>query len=160
MSMPEANRRTVERPIRVYAPSRGNLALQPEPVPSTRVAEPVRRPVRKPQPAQRPLVLPQTKKHRRTLADIWKAYKVTPKLIALLCVFIAAGSMLFMVRRFSRISAMQTDINRLSGKISELESSIEKDNVEYMFSIDIGAAHNAARAAGMVYPDSGNIGGR
>lgn len=158
MSMPEANRRTVERPIRVYAPSRGNLALQPEAVPATRVAEPARRPVRKPQPAERPAVRTETKKQRRTLAQIWKAYKVTPKIIAVCCVCLAAGAMLFMVRRYSRIASVQSDINRLSSQISQLESSIEKTNVDYMFSIDIGAAHNAARAAGMVYPDSESFG--
>ena len=158
MSMPEASKRTVERPIRVYAPSRGNLALQPEAVPQTRVAEPVRRPVRKPQPAERPLVKPGTQKSRRTFAEVWRAYNVTPKLMAVLCVCAAAGAMLFMVRRYSRISAMQSDINKLSQQISEMESHIEKANVDYMFSIDIDAAHNAARAAGMVYPDSESFG--
>ena len=158
MSMPEASKRTVERPIRVYAPSRGNLALAPEAVPSTRVAEPVRRPVRKPQPAARPAERPESKKQRRTLIDILRAYKVLPKLLAVLCVCLAAGAMLFMIRRYSRIAAVQSDINELNVRIAELESEIDKANVDYMFSIDIDAAHDAARAAGMVYPDSGSFG--
>lgn len=158
MSMPEVNRRTADQPIRVYAPSRGNLALQPDAAPATRVAEPIRRPARKPAPAERPLVSPKQKRQTRTLGEIWRAYNITPKLFATVCVCLAAGAMLFMIRRYSRIAAVQSDINRLSKQITEMENSIDKTNVDYMFSIDIDAAHNAARAAGMVYPDSGSFG--
>ena len=119
---------------------------------------PARKPIRKPQPAERPLVDPKQQRRTRTLGEIWKAYRITPKLLATACVCLAAAAMLFMVKRYSRIAAVQSDINKLSGRITEMENSIEKTNVDYMFSIDIGAAHNAAREAGMVYPDSGSFG--
>gem|GEM_PF-274513 len=158
MSMPETNRRPVNEPIRVYAPSRGNLAVKSEAAPATRVAEPARRPVRRPAPQTRPLVDPKQAQKRRTLADVWRAYKITPKLFAVLCVGAAAASLLFMMKRYSRISAVQREINELSGRIVEMEKGVERTDIEYMFSIDIGAAHDAARQAGMVYPVAEGIG--
>ena len=158
MSMPETNRRPINEPIRVYAPSRGNLAMQPDYVPATRVAEPVRKPARRPQTTERPLVDPKTTRKRRTLAQVWRAYGVTPKLIAVAYICVAAASMLFMLKRYNRISSVQRDINKLHGQIQELEFAVERTNNEYMSSIDIGAAQNAARDAGMVYPGAAGIG--
>ncbi len=159
MSMPEANRRnTPNEPIRVYAPSRGNLAIQPERNPATRVAEPVRRP--RQEPAVRPLTPGKdavSPSHRR-FAQIWREYRVTPKLAAFACVCLAAGAMLFMLRRYSRISAVQRDINSLSKEITRMEDSIEQANVSFMSSVDIGAAHDAATEAGMVYPGADSFG--
>ncbi len=156
MSMPETNRRPINEPIRVYAPSRGNLAEQPEYSPVTRVAEPVRRPSRRPQPDQRPLVSPKTAKKRRSLAEVWRAYKVTPKAAAVLCILLAAAAMLFVLRRYDRITAVQHEIIDLGNRIEQLQNEVERTGNEYNSSIDINAAHEAARAAGMVYPGIGD----
>ena len=94
MSMPEANRRnTPNEPIRVYAPSRGNLAMRPEAVPATRVAEPARRP----NPTVRPHRKGQEAPARRTLAQLWREYKVAPVLAVFCCIFAAAGALLVMI---------------------------------------------------------------
>ena len=155
MSMPE-NRRNTTEPIRVYAPSRGNLAIQPERIPSTRVAEPARRP--RPETTVRPLRKGSESPASRNLLKLWRDWRIAPKLAAFVCVCLAAAAMLFMLRRYSRISAVQTDINKLSKQIAQMEDSIERANVNYMSSIDIGAAHDAATEAGMVYPGAGSYG--
>lgn len=141
--------------IRVYAPSRGNLALAPEAAPRTRVAaEPVKKPRRSPAPKQ---AVPEAKVRRRTLAETMRAYKVLPKFAAVLCVGIATSAMLFVIMRYSRISSAYNEVNELSSQIENMEKAVEKANVDYLFSIDIDAAHDAARAAGMVYPTVDNI---
>ncbi|MCR5808462.1 MAG: hypothetical protein K6G56_02755 [Clostridiales bacterium] len=157
MSMPENNRgRKNLDAIRVYAPSRGNLAVSSEALPYTRVAEPLP----KTEPRRRPVLVPNAPaKKRRTLADLLREYKFLPKLGAVVCVLAVAFSLIVMLSGFNSISAAQKDLNSLSKRVSEMENVVEKTNVEYLFSIDIGSAHDAATAAGMSYavnPNAGN----
>ena len=155
MSMPDSNKRAASNhPLRVYAPSRGNLAIQ-EAVPATRVAEPARRP----NPAVRPDRRPVEEQRPRSLVQLWRDYKVGPKLAIFCCVFAVAGALLFTVRRYSRISAVQSDINELKAQIEQMEITLDSIDVEYMSGVNINAAHSAAEQAGMVYPRSGNYGG-
>ena len=152
MSTGNANRSSVEE-IRVYAPSRGNLALKAETLPRTRVAEPL--PDRPSRPRLRP-VKPRQK--RRTAIGLLRDYKVIPKTAAVAAVLVVAFAMIFMISGFSGISAAQKQINKLEKQISELESAVEKTNVDLLFSIDAESAHEAARNAGMSYPTSANFG--
>lgn len=156
MSMPETNRRKSLDTIRVYAPSRGNLAIQSESLPYTRVAEPS--PVR-PAPGRRPTLVPKAPaKKRRTLADTLREYKVLPKAAAIACILSMAFALIFMLSGFNDISAAQKEINKLNQRVSEMESVVEKTNVDYLFSIDIGAARAAAGEAGMTYAVKSNPG--
>ncbi len=144
--------------IRVYAPSRGNLALSTEAAPKTRVAaEPVRNPERKPHEVLTPRKAERVQ--RRTLWQLMADYKVIPKTFAVVCVGAVAASMLFVMTRYNAISAAYTRTNELAAEVEALEKEVERTNVDYLFSIDIGAAHAAAKAAGMVYPTADNIGG-
>lgn len=144
--------------LRVFAPGRtvtnGNLALNSEALPRTRIAEP------KPaQPARRPQLVPvRPKEKRRTLAQVIREYRVIPKTFAVAAVLAAAFALIFMISGFNNISAVQKDINRLSNKVSEMERAVEKTNVDLLFSIDAGAAHEAAQNAGMDYPTAQNFG--
>lgn len=141
------------REIRVYAPSRGNLALQSEALPRTRVAEP------KPYPERRPKLTPVAPRpKRRTLAQILREYKVFPKLAAVICIAAIAAALIITVSGFNTISETQKEINRLSKKVSEMEKTVEKTGVDLLFSIDLSAAHEAARANGMSYPTAQNYG--
>ena len=147
--------------FRVYAPGRtrtvvnGNLAVKSEALPRTRVAEPLPN-----EPARRPRLVPvkQPKQQRRTLPELVRDYKVVPKAMAVAVVLAMAFALIFMISGFSNISAAQKEINRLSKKVTEMERAVEKTNVDLLFSIDAGAAHDAARDAGMSYPAARNFG--
>ena len=154
MSMPETNRRKSLDAIRVYAPSHGNLAVETEALPYTRVAEPLP----KTEPRRRPYLVPQPQHKRHTLADTLREYKVLPKVGAFACVVAMALALIVMLSGYNTIAAAQKEINSLTKRVSEMESLVEKANVDYLFSIDINSAHDAARAAGMSYPAAGNIG--
>lgn len=159
MSTGNANRYQ-EDEFRVFAPGRstttvnGNLAMKPEALPRTRVAEPL--PAR---PERRPHLVPvRPKEKRRTLPQLIRDYKVVPKTMAAAVVLAMAFAMIFMISGFNNISVAQKEINRLSKKVSEMESAVEKTGVDLLFSIDAGAAHDAARDAGMSYPTARNYG--
>lgn len=156
MGMPETSkeRKSLEA-IRVYAPSRGNLAVSSEALPYTRVAEPLP----KTEPRRRPVIVPSAPaKERRSLIDTAREYKLLPKLAAFLCVLAMAFSLIVMLSGYNRISAAQKDLNSLNKRVTEMENVVEKTNVEYLFSIDVGSAHDAASAAGMSYAVGGNTG--
>jgi cell division protein FtsL len=154
MSIPESNKRKSLDAIRVYAPSRGNLAIKEETLPQTHVAEPS---PRKAEPRrQRPRLVPKAPaKKRRTLTQLIREFKVFPKLAFLAFVLTAAFCFLFMLSGSKDIAAAQKDINDLQEQISDLQSVVDKTNVDYLFSIDISSARGAAAAAGMAYPVSG-----
>ena len=149
MAMPETNRRKNIDALRVYAPSRGNLAIESEALPYTRVAEPSpkyspRRP--KLVPVKKPAV------KKQTFADVLRENKVLSKVLAVGCVLAVALALIVMLSGYNSISAAQRDINSLSKRVDDMMSSVEKTNVEYLFSIDVGSAHDAAGSAGMFYP--------
>ncbi len=155
MSMPEPNKRKSLEALRVYAPSRGNLAIESESLPYTRVAEPLP----KTSPRRRPALVPKAPaERRRSLAEVFRANKVLAKTTAVIGILAVALALLVMISGYNKITAAQKEINNLSREVSEMESSVEKANIEYLFSIDIGSAHDAANAAGMRYPVSGNVG--
>ncbi len=160
MSTGNANRNQADE-FRVFAPGRtrtvvnGNLAVKSEALPRTRVAEPLPA-----QPARRPRLVPvkQPKQKRRTLPELIRDYKVVPKTMAVALVLAIAFATIFMISGFNNISVTQKEINRLSRKVSEMEKAVEKTNVDLLFSIDAGAAHDAAQDAGMSYPAAQNYG--
>lgn len=153
MSTDSSKRKSLDE-IRVYAPSRGNLALASETLPRTRVAEPS--PVR---PARKPRLVPvPAKPRRRTLSELVREYKVLPKAAAAIAILAVAFALIVTVSGFNTISATQKEINKLEKKVSDMESTVEKAGVDLLFSIDPEAAHNAAREAGMLYPTARNYG--
>ncbi len=155
MSTPETNKRKSLEALRVYAPSRGNLAIESEALPYTRVAEPA------PgyEPRRRPTLVPKAPaRKKRTLAQVLRENKVVSKLAAVGCVLAVAMALIVMISGYKNISAAQKEINELSKRVSEMESSVEKTNVEYLFSIDVGSATDAAGSAGMTYPAAGGAG--
>lgn len=155
MSMPETERRRNLDALRVYAPSRGNLAIKSEALPATRVAEPS--PSR--EPRRRPTLVPRKPAvRRRTLADVLRENKVLPKTAAVVCVLAMAMALIVMLSGYNNISAAQKEINSLSKRVDDMESVVEKTNVEYLFAIDAGSAHDAASEAGMNYPVFGSSG--
>ena len=156
MGMPETSReRKNLEAIRVYAPSRGSLAVSSEALPYTRVAEPLP----KTEPRRRPVIVPAApKEERRSLLDTMREYKLLPKLAAFICVVAMAFSLIVMLSGYNAVSAAQKDLNSLNKRVTEMENVVEKTNVEYLFSIDIGSAHDAAAAAGMSYAVNGNTG--
>lgn len=155
MSMPETNRKKSLDAIRVYAPSHGNLAIETEALPYTRVAEPLPRT----EPRRRPYLVPNAPQpRRRTLADILREYKVLPKAAAFVCVAAMAFALIVMLSGYNNIAAAQKEINSLNKRVAEMENLVEKTNVDYLFSVDINSAHDAAREAGMTYPVTGSIG--
>ena len=154
MSMPESNKKKSLDAIRVYAPSRGSLALDSEALPYTRVAEPA--PAAAP---RRPKLVPLAPaKKRHTLLDTMREYKVLPKTAAVVCILAMAFALIFTLSGFNNISASQKEINKLSKQVSEMEKNVEKANVDLLFSLDLASAHEAARDAGMSYPGTGNAG--
>lgn len=156
MSMPETNRRKNIDALRVYAPSRGNLAIDTESLPRTHVAEPAHKPEpRRPRPYLVPKA-PETR--RRTLADILREYKVIPKAGFVALVLAVAFALIIMLSGYNDISAAQKRINALDSKVSELQSAVDKTKVDYLFSIDLGSAREAAAQAGMTYPALGSAG--
>ncbi|MCR5611960.1 MAG: hypothetical protein K6F68_09070 [Clostridiales bacterium] len=140
--------------LRVYAPSRGNLALKSEALPRTRVAEP------KPyEPVRRPKLTPVAPRpKRKTLLEVLREYKFLPKTLAVVVILAMAAALIVTISGFNNISAAQKEINNLSKKVSQMESAVEKTNVDLLFSIDIDAAHAAAEEAGMSYPTAENYG--
>lgn len=157
MSMPETNKRKNLDVLRVYAPSRGNLAIDMETLPRTHVAEPVRKPApRHPRPYLVPEKAPEVR--RRTLADILREYKVAPKLGFVALAVAVAFAFIVMLSGYNDISAAQKRINALDEQVSRLQSAVEKTKVDYLFSIDLGSAREAATQAGMTYPAVGSEG--
>ena len=158
MSMPEStNRRKNLDALRVYAPSRGNLAIDSEALPYTRVAEPT--PESKPR--RRPALAPVRNKpavKKQSLAEAAKENKVFYKLIAVACVLAVALALIVMLSGYNSISAAQRELNDLSKRVAGMESMVEKTNVEYLFSIDAASSHEAANIAGMTYPVMGGAG--
>ena len=157
MSMPETtNKRKNIDALRVYAPSRGNLAIESEALPYTRVAEPSP----KQQPRRRPTLVPVRKpaQKKQTFADVLRENRVLTKVLAVGCVLAIALALIVMLSGYNSISAAQREINELSKRVAGMESSVEKTNVEYLFSIDAGSAHDAAGSAGMTYPVTGGAG--
>ena len=63
-----------------------------------------------------------------------------------------------MIHGYNGISAAQREINSLSKQVAEMEGVVEKTNVEYLFSIDVSSARDAAGAAGMTYSRAGGSG--
>ena len=156
MSMPETTgkRKNLEA-LRVYAPSRGNLAIDSEALPYTRVAEPA--PAR--QPRRRPALVPVAPaQKRRTLAEVIRENKRIAKSVSVICVLAAAFALIVMLHGYNDISAAQKEINELSTRVSDMEGVVEKANVEYLFSIDVGSAREAAGTAGMTYSGIGGSG--
>lgn len=154
MSMPETNKKKSLDAIRVYAPSRGNLAIESEALPYTRVAEPA--PAAAP---RRPKLVPLAPaKKRHTLLDTVREYKVLPKTGAVALILAMAFALIFTLSGFNNISAAQKEINSLTKQVSEMEKGVEKANVDLLFALDPAAAHDAARAAGMSYPGTGSLG--
>lgn len=157
MSMPEPNRRRNLDAIRVYAPSRGNLAIDTESLPRTRVAEPVKKPEpRRPRPYLVPKQAPAVR--RRTLADILREYKVAPKAGFVALVVAVAFALIVLLSGYNDLSAAQKRINALDDQVTKLQSVVEKTKVDYLFSIDLGSAREAATQAGMTYPALGSDG--
>lgn len=154
MSIPESNKRKSLDAIRVYAPSRGNLAIKEETLPITRVAEPS---PSRPEPRRpRPRLVPKAPaKKRRTFAQFVREFKVVPKAAFLTFVLAAAFMLLFSLSGSKNIAAAQREINELRNEISDLQSVVDKTSVDYLFSIDISSARGAAAAAGMSYPAGG-----
>lgn len=155
MSTPETSKRRNLDTIRVYAPSRGSLAIESEALPYTRVAEPA------PgyEPRRRPTLVPKAPaKKKRSLAQVLKENRVTSKLAAVGCVLAVAMALIVMLSGYNNISAAQKEINELSKRVATMESSVEKTNVDYLFSIDDASAHEAAGSAGMTFPVSGGAG--
>lgn len=145
------------QPMRVYAPNSGSLALKEEyAYYGTRLAE--TRPQRseptpiKPQPSRR---TPPKKAHV-PLSQILRQNKVGVKLLALACVATVAFTALFVVLRFATISSAQRELNSLDNEIANTNKMLEEVNRDYLFSLDIAAARNAAEAAGMMHSISVN----
>ena len=155
MSMPKSNsskRKSLED-LRVYAPSRGSLAIETEALPYTRVAEPLPA-----QPRRRPKLVALPKTEKRTFADVLRENKVLSRAAALVCVFAVALALVFTLMGYNKVSAAQRELNALSKQATELENSVEKTNIDLLFSINAGSAQDAAEAAGMTYPVTGNAG--
>lgn len=154
--MPETTgkRKNLEA-LRVYAPSRGNLAIDSEALPYTRVAEPApARPARR-----RPSLVPAApSQEKRTFADVVRENKLVAKVVSVVCILAAAFALIFMIHGYNGISAAQKEINELSKRVADMEGVVEKTNVEYLFSIDVGSAREAAGAAGMTYSGVGGSG--
>ena len=120
-----------------------------------RVAEPA--PARSPR--RRPSLVPVAPaKKRRTLADVVRENKLIAKAASVICVLAAAFALIVMLHGYNGISAAQKEINELSGRVTKMEGVVEKTNVEYLFSIDVGSARDAAGAAGMTYSGIGGSG--
>lgn len=155
MSMPEAAKRKNLDALRVYAPSRGNLAIENEALPYTRVAEPAT----KVDIRHRPFIVPKpVSVPKKTIAEHIKDNHVFAKLTAVLCVCLVALSLLVMISGYNSISAAQREMNALTKRVADMESIVEKTNVEYLFSIDVNSAHEAAGSVGMIYPINGGSG--
>ncbi len=157
MSMPETNKRKNLDALRVYAPSRGNLAIDSEALPYTRVAEPTH----EVKPRRRPALVPAKKKpasRKRSIAQAAKENNVFYKLVAVACVLAVALALIVMLSGYNSISAAQRELNELSRRVAGMESMVEKTNVEYLFSIDAASSHEAANIAGMTYPVTGGAG--
>ena len=138
--------------LRVYAPSRGNLAYQSEAIPHVRTAEPAPdRPIRKPD--LRPVA---PRPRRRSLFELLRDYKILPKIAAVAAILAVAGVLIVTVSGYNRISAAKRENNKLSKKVIEMEKAVEKAKVDLLFSIDQEAAQEAAQEAGMQYSGIGN----
>lgn len=153
MSMPNANRRNNEQEsfdeLRVFAPSRGNLAVKEESLPYTHVAEPVTVPM-KPRRVKSP-----KKEERVTVAMFLRNAKAMKKVCITAVVLAVAAALIITVSGYNRIAEEQKRINALRDRVEELSVIVETDS---KFPVDFGAARQAAQDAGMVYPSSANYG--
>lgn len=153
MSMPEpSNKRKSLDTLRVYAPSRGSLAVETEALPLTRVAEPL------PARQRRPKLVALPQKKRRTFADVLREHKVLQRAAMLVSIFAVAFALVVTVSGYNRISAAQRDLNSLSKQAEELKNSVEQTNIDLLFSISSASPQDAAEAAGMSYPVNGHTG--
>ena len=151
MSMPEpSNKRKSLDTLRVYAPSRGSLAVETEALPVTRVAEPL------PARQRRPKLVALPQKKRRTFADVLREHKVLQRAAMLVSIFAVAFALV--VSGYNRISAAQRDLNSLSKQAEKLKNSVEQTNIDLLFSISSASPQDAAEAAGMSYPVNGHTG--
>ncbi len=130
--------------LRVYAPSRGNLAVDMNAIPATRIAkqqEPESHRNNKP------------RREHRSLLQLMREHKVLPRTVAVLSICAVMGVMLFVMSRYNAIAQGHSELNELSERIEMMQQQVEKANVDYLFAIDINAARDAARSAGMEYPN-------
>lgn len=152
MSMPETNKRKRLEDIRVYSPSRGNLAIKSEALPQPLLAEPEKAP-------RRPVLVPVAPApEKRSLLDILRENKLLTKAAALICVFAAAAALIITVAGYNNISAVQKQINELNESVSEMQVNVQNAERSYLMSIDTEAAQEAATDAGMRYPVRGGNG--
>ena len=150
MSMPKSNsKRKSLDDLRVYAPSRGTLAIETEALPYTRVAEPLPR-----EPRRRPKLTVLPKTHRHTFADTLRENKLLQKTAAIACVFAVALALVITIMGFNRVSSAQRELNSLAKQAEKLENAVEETNIALLFSINssVGSAEDAAESAGMSFP--------
>ncbi len=160
--MAESNRyysKNASEPIRVFAQSSGTSALKAEAAVHTRLAaQPayMPEPYRSPLPHRAPERKEASKPQRLPLKQLLKRYKVAPKVFAVFVICSLAAMALFVVFQNERISRVQHELNSLNKQIAASENLLEEANVEYLFSIDVEAARDAAQSAGMVLPTGSN----
>lgn len=153
MSMPETNRRKRLEDIRVYSPSRGNLAIKSEALPYTRVAEPEKA------VPHRPVLVPTAPAEKKlSVLDRIRERRLFAKAAAIVCVFVAAAALIITVSGYNNISAVQKQINELNESVSQMQVNVNSAERTYLESIDTEAAQRAAADAGMSYPVRGGNG--
>ncbi|MCH5278606.1 MAG: hypothetical protein J1E60_02325 [Christensenellaceae bacterium] len=146
----EVRTRANVEPMRVYAPSMGQLAYKTDTAYSSArlAAQPVRR-VEPTPAAPKPRRVQKPNKQHVPLSEFLRVNHVYSRVAACALVAAVAVAALFTLLGYESISNAQKEINHLNKQIEQTNTLLDELNMEYLFSLDVTAAQAAAEAAGM-----------
>ena len=90
-------------------------------------------------------------------AEAAKGMSSAGRIGIMVCAFIFAGMLIFILSGYERISRAYSDINTLNNDIDEVKLHISALNVSIECAVTIDDAEKAALAAGMTYPSQSQI---
>ncbi len=137
-------------PSRVYSYSRAAVAEElPEYEPEAAPQQP--EPQRKTHPVTR------TRIKREPTPALRRKQRLMPKILSVATVFAAAAVLIYIVVRYSAITAEWANVNALEAQIEESERRITELEVQLDEAINLDEARDTALNAGLDYPTADQI---
>lgn len=138
-------------PSRVYSYSRAAVA---EALPAY---EPEYEPKQAPRPAVKAHPGAKTRVRREPSAAAKRKQRFMPKFMSVSAVFIMAAMLIYIIVRYTMITAEWTDVNAMQAKIDESRRRITQLEVQLDAAADLVAAKDTALGAGLNYPTADQI---
>lgn len=138
-------------PSRVYSYSRAAVA---EALPAY---EPEYEPKQTPRPAVKAHPGAKTRVRREPSAATKRKQRFMPKFMSVSAVFIMAAMLIYIIVRYTMITAEWADVNAMQAKIDESRRRITQLEVQLDAAADLVAARDTALGAGLNYPTADQI---